>query len=590
MIRLDDLRGQGFSMQGFGVGYQVAAAAGDVNGDGLADMLVRVRGGVDVVFGSRAATSINLSNLGTHGFTIDKATFMAPAGDLNGDGRDDVLLGTGSAPMDLFVNNLNSAFVLLGSTSRAPVDLANAADARLVRIQGPPNEDFGSAVAAPGDVNGDGIPDLVVGARAAAPNSAGAVYVVLGSRPLFPVDLTVTPDRAIRITPGVLPSTPRIGGVVAPAGDVNGDGLADIVIGAPDASPAGASEPNAGAAYVVTGSASTDPVVLQNLGMRGETLNGNGAGPSAHAGFSVAGGEDVNGDGQPDVVLGAPQASRPLGMEGGAAYVVQRWAPGQVLPLASLSQPRGFSVLAAADNDGTGGSVAMGDVNGDGHADIIIGSSGASDPLNPTSDAGRVSVVFGYGPAALAYPALHGRVGVPVSPLAPSTLRRSGVATFAAATPLPAGLSIDPDTGVISGTPRTATPAGTVTIAMGDLTGTTTAPVSVQVDASGGTAGAPAGTRRHARALTLVLDRHGDTIRISGTLVLPAVVACSGRVTVVARRGRRTVRTVHTRLRRSRRVCGYAVTLRSPLRPLSVTARFAGTTRVFPLGSRTRRA
>ncbi|MFN8110186.1 MAG: FG-GAP-like repeat-containing protein [Thermoleophilia bacterium] len=568
------------------------AAAGDVNGDGLADMLIGVAGGVEVVFGSRSRTDVDLAHLGRRGFLVAGATTMAPAGDLNGDGRADVLFGTGGLGYpDHTGNTLNSAFVLLGADSADQIDLAGPPSPRLVRIQGPAGEDFGSAVTAPGDVNGDGVPDLVVAARFGGSNHRGAVYVVPGTRPPQPVDLTLSPTGAYPITAPAVDYVDYglIGSMLSPAGDVNGDGLADFVIGSRLTKPSGV-------AYVVFGSRDGAPLNVATLGTRGQEFDGPLEVANTYFGWSLAGGQDVNGDGHSDVVVGAPWGSGLDASRGfaGDVFVLQQAAPGVTVRVDSLEPPQGFRIGGAIQGEFTGTSVDVGDVNGDGHPDVLLESPGADGvgPPDRSDTGGLVSVVFGFGPSALAYPQVHATAGVPLSPVEPGTKRFTGAPKFTAVPPLPAGLSVDPDTGVISGTPRTAGSLTTTFIVMQDLVDTISAPITVRVDApvtGGGAAGTPATTRRRARGLALAITRRGGVVTAHGTLLLPPGAVCAGRVTVVMRHGHRVVRTAHTPLRRTRGGCRYTVAMRSRVRPLTVTARFTGTPGVRPINSGVRR-
>ena len=118
----------------------------------------------------------------------------------------------------------------------------------------------GSAIAGAGDVNGDGVPDMIVGEPSAGSAGAGAAYVVFGSRDGGGVNLGEIGPRGFRIDgPGL---HARAGYAVAGAGDVNGDGLADVIVGAPFSDPNGT---ESGRAYVVFGKEDTAPVALVDV-------------------------------------------------------------------------------------------------------------------------------------------------------------------------------------------------------------------------------------------------------------------------------------------------------------------------------------
>ena len=140
------------------------------------------------------------------------------------------------------------------------------------------------------------------------------------------------------------------------------------------------------------------------------------------------------------------------------------------------------TLSGAAANDNSGNSVASaGDVNGDGRADVIVGAPGVSTTSRPA--AGSSYVIYGFGTASVSYPgAITAAVGTPITSLTP-TVRRTGTAAFSVSPALPAGLSLDTATGVISGTPTEAATA-TSTVTMTDLSGTASTTVSVTVEAA----------------------------------------------------------------------------------------------------------
>jgi hypothetical protein len=252
--------------------------------------------------------------------------------------------------------------------------------AHLTILGGGARDRAGTSVAGAGDVNGDGTGDVLVGAPGARARR-GAAYVVFGSRKHLTIHLSKLGHHGFAISGSNGPSRDAVGTSVSGAGDVNGDGLADVIVGAPGADPLG--RRNDGAAYVVFGKRSNSRVNLPSLGSRGYAIEGGGTGSIAdHTGIVVANGGDLNGDRRPDALVSAPGVLLtepvvcPVGMncsptvlEGGVFVVYGKSDPGAI-DLASLGSA-GY-LIAGADSPGfTLPPVAgPGDMNGDGRRDI----------------------------------------------------------------------------------------------------------------------------------------------------------------------------------------------------------------------------
>ncbi len=345
-------------------GFSVSTV-GDVNGDGKSDFIVGAYyadpGGL-----SAAGTAYVYSGAtGTVLYTLNGAAAndyfgfsVSTAGDVNGDGKSDFIVGAyGADPEGL--SAAGTAYVYSGATGAVLYTLNGAAT----------GDRFGYSVSTAGDVNGDGKSDFIVGAYGADPGGsslAGSAYVYSGA------------TGTLLYTLNGAAAGDCFGYSVSTAGDVNGDGKSDFIVGAYLASPAGVGA-YAGSAYVYSGATGT---VLYTL---------NGAAASDYFGCSVSTAGDVDGDGKSDFIVGAFYAD-PGGLSAAGTAYVYSGATGTVL----------YTLNGAAANDYFGISVSTaGDVNGDGKSDFIVGAYGA-DP-GGLLDAGTAYVYSGATGAVL-YP------------------------------------------------------------------------------------------------------------------------------------------------------------------------------------------
>ncbi len=394
-------------------GYSVKGA-GDFNKDGYADVIIgapyssingKTNSGTSyLLFGSSSGLSnIDLLSLSSNqGFKItgenlgdNSGWSVASAGDVNGDGYSDIVIGAPNADPNLRGNSGTSYVIFGKATGFADIDLLSLTVAQGFRVLGAASGDnSGSTVASAGDINGDGYSDIVIGAIYASPNSrsqAGTSYVIFGKATSFAdIDLlSLTSAQGFKILGAA--SGDNSGNSVASAGDINGDGYNDIVIGALKIGGYyGIST------YVIFGKASgfidIDLSSLSNT--QGFRVFGAGNGYNL-IGYSVSGAGDVNGDGYSDIVIGTYQASLTSTNSAGTSYVMFGKASGFTdINLSSLNSTRGFRVIGVAASDASGSSVASaGDVNGDGYSDIVIGAY-LADPKSRT-DAGTAYVIFG---------------------------------------------------------------------------------------------------------------------------------------------------------------------------------------------------
>ena len=417
----------GFTLTGTGAndysGISVSSA-GDVNGDGYGDLIIGASGadsGGDrsgetyLVYGGATGTDLVLDRStldGTNGFTLTgtgandySGISVSSAGDVNGDGYDDLIIGAWGA--DSGGDRAGETYVVYGGATgidlvldRSTLDGTNG----FILTGIDAGDRSGISVSSAGDVNGDGYEDLIIGAYVATPNGdryAGETYVVYGGARSPGTEgvlaLSVL-DGANGFTLTGSDADDRSGFSVSSAGDVNGDGYDDLIIGAYRADPGGKS--NAGETYVVYGGATGTDLVLDRStldGTNGFTLTGSAAGD--RSGTSVSSAGDLNGDGYDDLIIGADRAD-PNGEASGETYVVYGGArapgTGGVLDLSplTLNGTNGFTLTGIDPSDNSGRSVSSaGDVNGDGYDDLIIGANQA-DP-NGNRDAGETYLVYG---------------------------------------------------------------------------------------------------------------------------------------------------------------------------------------------------
>ncbi len=342
-----------------------AAPAGDVNGDGLADLIVGAyqsdAGGLDagrayVYFGGRrvdAKPDVTLTGeVAGDLFGVS----VAGAGDVNQDGYPDLIVG--AHENDSNGANAGRAYLFFGGpTVDAKTEVVLTGEAA--------GDAFGYSVASAGDFNGDGYADVIVGAYENSARGAGAgrAYVFLGG-----ARMDATPDLVLDGEA----AGDYFGISVASAGDVNKDGFGDVIVGAYQNDAGGA---DAGRAYVFLGGPRAD--ARPDLVLTGASARDS-------FGFSVSSAGDVNKDGFGDVVVGAYHNDAG-GVDAGRALVYF----GSTRP----DDKPDLVLTGEAPGDAFGYSVSSaGDVNGDGYGDIVVGAYGND---AGGSAAGRAYVFFG---------------------------------------------------------------------------------------------------------------------------------------------------------------------------------------------------
>jgi hypothetical protein len=389
-------------------GYSVGTA-GDVNGDGYSDVIIgahqqnnaQVREGMAHVFHGSSTGLPNPAEPAWTGEGNQSGSFLrealfgysvGTAGDVNGDGYSDIIVG--AVYYDNGTEDEGRVFVYHGSTNGLPEGEFAWAWAAESDQAGAPL--FGSSVGTAGDVNGDGYSDVIVG----APNydnpesNEGAAFVWYGGGSgLGPQG---NPGNADWIRDGGNQQDAGFGASVGTAGDVDGDGFGDVIVGSPYWESIG-TQSEEGRAWVFEGAASglsTTPVWTQESNYSG-----------ARFGFSAATAGDIDGDGFSDVIVGSYQ------WESGSNHVDEGRAWVYRGSLAGLGTTSGW--IGEGDNQAGsrfGVVASAGDVNGDGFSDLIIGAPGFDAAFN---DEGRVFMYHGSpsGPVAASWTAVGGQAG-----------------------------------------------------------------------------------------------------------------------------------------------------------------------------------
>jgi len=310
------------------------SSAGDVNGDGYSDVIVgangysNFKGRAYIYFGGSMMN--NTADVVLTGELISNyyGWTVSNAGDVNGDGFSDVIVG---AP--LYNSFVGSAYIYYGSSS-----MNNTAD--VIMTGEVSNSKFGISVSTAGDVNADGFSDIIVGAENNN-NNTGIAYICFGGSPMNNAADVVMHGEAINNRFGISVST---------AGDVNKDGYSDVIVGAHQYNN------STGRVYIFWGGSSMNNT--SDIILTGENADDN-------FGYSVCGISDINADGFSDVIVGAYGYNSNYG----CAYV---YCGGS-----NMNNVADIIMSGEGTNYYFGGCVSdAGDLNGDGYSDVISGVQG----------------------------------------------------------------------------------------------------------------------------------------------------------------------------------------------------------------------
>jgi Ca2+-binding RTX toxin-like protein len=312
------------------------------------------------------------------------APWLSAINDLNGDGRPDFIFGAAGDDDKA----LDAGRVFVTFDAFAPGSTNGVADGvGHIIIDGVNAGDHaGTSVGSVSDLNGDGKAEILIGAPGmenGAIADAGAAFVIFGKSVAGGVDLNdpFTGNGGGYAIKGQS-SGDAAGTTIMAITDLNGDGKADILVGAPGNDSGGA---NAGAAYVVWGKSTNTIVNLSSVaaGTGGFQIIGESNGDAVGTVLGTL--ADINGDGKAEILIGTPDSTAG-GANSGAVYVVFGKSTTTSVNLANIAAGVGGFRITGVGGDDAGAAVSgLGDINGDGKADILVGA--------PRSDSAYV--VFG---------------------------------------------------------------------------------------------------------------------------------------------------------------------------------------------------
>ncbi|GAB5439712.1 MAG: hypothetical protein Fues2KO_00610 [Fuerstiella sp.] len=422
ILRLDEIGSLGVTVLGETADDQLGSAvspAGDVNGDGHDDFLVNAVyadglddqqgsvGNVYLIYGGHdLPKSLTIDEIrGSRGVVFYGATERDATGrsvsaaDVNGDGFSDVIIGAGFRDgVNGETHDTGAVYLVWGGRS-----LPSAIDLRLLGSHGTTiygagaSASFGKTVASIGDFNGDGIADFA--AAADGEENHGVLRVIFG-RLDWPeqIDLGTATSGVVTFRGDNAADWP--GSAIQSLGDINGDSIDDILVGATGGDGPGESRPLAGEAYVVLGSRDfqTENDFADAATYMSRIYGAEEGDASLGARFWLAGAADVNGDGLNDIVYGAASASGLRNTRPGAGEVYIIYGTTQLPASIDLADPNAadVTIFGAEPQDAAGSAVSLiGDVNGDGLADLAIGAPGGDGAGNTEPGAGETYLLLG---------------------------------------------------------------------------------------------------------------------------------------------------------------------------------------------------
>ena len=454
-FNLKNLNGNnGFRVAGIGEDDNLGSAisVGDINGDGIDDLAMGApyaggrittynseysvgSGKAYIVFGKRNGftANVNISSLnGNNGFTLggidfqdNLGTAITSAGDINGDGIEDLAVSAANAGQTVTNNNGYSysdrrgeTFVVFGQRNfNSSVNLARLNGGNGFKIKGKDAYNtLGYDLNNAGDINGDGIDDLVVGTPAAGDVSnspyadgdsdrRGETYVIFGKKNGFSSEFNLNNlngNNGFTVA-GISPED-NLGSAVSNAGDINGDGIDDLILGAEKANQTGEYTAEGGV-YVIFGKKSNFQAQIDLTRLNGSNgFSIPGLNLDDNLGNAVSAG-DVNGDGIDDLIVGANTAGQTIGSGSGYGYSNRRGETyivygkkssfGAKINLNTLNSADGAKITGVGRDDLFGNAISSGgDINNDGSDDLIV-SAPDDNVVGAYTREGEVYVVYG---------------------------------------------------------------------------------------------------------------------------------------------------------------------------------------------------
>jgi len=375
-------------------------AAGDVNADGITDVILGAPGGdgaanirdsvgeVVVIAGGSLPARIDLST-----FTADLIVYnnrqrsrfgtVLQSADLNGDGIDDLFISDPTAR-----GQAGSVYVIYGRADLPErLNIAEPDHVDVTIVGRDPGDQLGSALAS-GDLNNDGVADLVIGAPfgdgpRGERTDTGEAYMIFGGGHLPRVIELASISADVTLF-GADPQD-QLGSTLT-TGDLNGDRVSDLLVGAPGGSGPSNLRGSAGEVYLVYGSSAFASVLDVAAGDQNAVIFG--AEPLENLGSAVAAG-DLDNDGLQDLILGAKGGRGPDGIRAGAGNVYVLRNSGLIPPIVDLGAGADLVVYGAEKGDALGSALAGADLTGTGEGILLMGAPGADSPANGP-DAGSV--------------------------------------------------------------------------------------------------------------------------------------------------------------------------------------------------------